>query len=57
MHSYLEYSFNSILNIFYRSGYSALDPEFSKNRIHAPGVIKWASYISKPKNTFAIYWV
>ena len=34
LHNYLEYSFNSILNIFYRLGYRALDPEFSQNRIH-----------------------
>ena len=32
--NYLEYSFNSILNVVYRSRYSALDPEFGKNRIH-----------------------
>ena len=33
MQNYLEYSFNIILNIFYRSGYRALDPEFGQNRI------------------------
>ena len=33
LQNYLEYSFYSILNIFYRSGYRALDPEFGQNRI------------------------
>ena len=32
--NYLEYLLNSISNIFYRSGYRALDPEIGKNRIH-----------------------
>ena len=33
LQKYLEYSLNSILNIFYRSGYRAMDPEFGQNRI------------------------
>ena len=33
LQNYPENSFNSILNIFYRSGYRALDPEFGQNRI------------------------
>ena len=34
--NYLEFSFNSILNISYRSGYRALDPTFCQNRILIP---------------------
>ena len=30
LHNYLEYSFNSILNISHRSGYRALDPNLAK---------------------------
>ena len=33
LQNYLENSFKSILNIFYRSGYRALDPKFGQNRI------------------------
>ena len=32
LQNYLEYSLNNKLNIFYRSGYRALDPEFGQNR-------------------------
>ena len=39
LQNYLEFSFNSILNIFYRSGYRALDPKFCQNRILIPGKI------------------
>ena len=34
LQNYLEYSFNSILNIFCRSRYRAQDPEFGQHRIH-----------------------
>ena len=37
LQNYLEYSFCSILNIFYCSGCRALDPEFGQNRIHITG--------------------
>ena len=37
LQNYLEYSFKSILNIFYRSGFRALDPEFGQNRIRNTG--------------------
>ena len=36
LQNYLEFSFNSILNISYRSGYRALDPKFCQNRILIP---------------------
>ena len=36
LQNYPEYSINSISNIFYHSGYRALDPEFGQNRIHTP---------------------
>ena len=35
--NYLEYSLKSILIIFYRLGYRALDPEFGQNRIRNTG--------------------
>ena len=35
---FLEFSFNSILNISYRSGYKAPDPKFYQNRILIPGI-------------------
>ena len=34
LQNYLEYSLNSILNIFYHSWYRALDPDFGQNRVH-----------------------
>ena len=37
LQNYLENSFNSILNIFYRSGYRDLDPKFGQNRIRNTG--------------------
>ena len=37
MQNYLEYLINSILDIFYCSGYRALDPEFGQNRIYITG--------------------
>ena len=45
--NYLEYSCNGILNIFYRSEYRALDPEFGQNRIRntAWGVNWLRSYV------------
>ena len=39
LQNYIEYSFKSILNIFYRSGYRALDPKFGQNRNHIPAKI------------------
>ena len=36
--NYLEFSFNSNLDISYRSGYRALDPKFCKNRIFIPAL-------------------
>ena len=38
LQNYLEFSFNSILNISYRSGNRALDPKFCQNRILIPDV-------------------
>ena len=52
--NYLEYSFNSILNIFNHSGYRALDPEFGQNRIHW---IQWSYLSSVLKAVQLLHWV
>ena len=41
LQNYLEFSFKSILNISYRSGYRALDPKFCQNRILIPDLNTW----------------
>ena len=42
LQNYLEYSFNSIINISYRSVYRALDPKFVQNRIRNTALKAWS---------------
>ena len=53
LQNYLEYSFNSILMISFRSGDRALDPKFGQNRIHdaASDTVNWFTVEEKKKST------